>query len=105
MGWAGTRRLQVPAVGGAGRGGGTGVGEEAPVTERAKVSERRPVSRVVRPALVLGVVNTHVGAKWLGGSKVGRDTRGPDNRAVLRSGGWSGSGEVERTAGRWGGLG
>jgi hypothetical protein len=41
-----------------------------------------------------------VGAGQPGGGEVGRDARGPDDRAAVRSGGQSGGGEVERMAGQ-----
>jgi hypothetical protein len=42
---------------------------------------------------------THVGAEQPGGGEVGCDTRGPDGRAAVRSGGQLGGGEVRRTMG------
>jgi hypothetical protein len=62
------------------------------------VSGRWAASRVVRSALGLGAIRHTCGAEQPGGGEVGRDARGPDDRAAVRSGGQSGGGEVERMA-------
>jgi hypothetical protein len=100
-GGAGARRLQVPVVGGAGRGGwlGSGVTHGGPTAERqqGRVDSRAAARSEGWPGGERS--GTHMGPN----SQVARGqahTWGPDSRAVTRSGTTHGGPMVERQRGR-----